>query len=233
MRSVQCVAWLSSPSPAHSWDWMYAGMIGSGTRSITRSSCLQAGHRAYLNQDLASCKRMPARGSVSSCWQCLQRKMRWFIRLPSHRDDEVDTCRVHWQDGATCPQAADLDVDSSEVSRFLPLQGLDGCPLGQPGNASSKACLLDCTHLVDPHALSGDEQGERSGFGMWRCSCRGDGGPDRSAQGVPCPQGRHRLLQKRTRHQSHHCPIVVGFSMTGDRDTHSPGKRHCRPGDRE
>src|SRR5260370_26283842 len=70
-------------SPVHSGCWIAAGTTGSGTCSITRSSCLQAGHREYLNQDLTSCKRMSARGGVSSCWQRLQRKTRClFMAVP-------------------------------------------------------------------------------------------------------------------------------------------------------
>src|SRR5260221_10897931 len=61
-------------SLVHSDCWVAAGTTGSGTRSTTRSSCLHAGHREYRNQDLTSCKRIPVRGGVSSCWQCLQRK---------------------------------------------------------------------------------------------------------------------------------------------------------------
>jgi len=101
-------------------------MIGSGTRSTTRSSRLHAGHLKYLNQDLASCKLIPARGRASSCWQCLQRKTRCFIHLFPHRDYKADTCRVSWEGGAICPQPTDLDVDTGEMTRFLLLQHPDG-----------------------------------------------------------------------------------------------------------
>src|SRR5215469_2721603 len=124
-------------------------MTGSGTCSITRSSCLQAGHREYRNQDLTSCKRMPARGRVSSCWQCLQRKTRCFIHLPSHRDNKPDMCRVGWQGGATGPQPGDLDVNTTQVTLFLLLQDLDCRLLGQASNALCEACLLSPLHLVD------------------------------------------------------------------------------------
>src|SRR5260370_12457941 len=66
-------------SPVHSGCWVAAGTTGSGSFSTTRSSCLHAGHREYRNQDLTSCKRMPARGGVSSCWQCLHRKTRCLL----------------------------------------------------------------------------------------------------------------------------------------------------------
>src|SRR5258708_13728640 len=114
-------------SPVHSGGWVATGMTGSGRRSTTRSSRLHAGHREYRNQDLTSCKRMPARGRVSSCWQCLQRKTRCFIRLSSHRDYEMDMCRVSRQPAAIRPQAGDLDVDTSKMTLFLLLQDLDCC----------------------------------------------------------------------------------------------------------
>src|SRR5260221_12669489 len=69
-------------SPVHSDCWVAAGTTGSGTRSTTRSSCLQTGHLEYRNQDLTSCKRMPARGGGSSCWQWLQRKKPRLPPLP-------------------------------------------------------------------------------------------------------------------------------------------------------
>src|SRR5258708_19585798 len=94
-------------------------MTGSGTCSTTRSSRLHAGHREYRNQDLTSCKCMPERGGVSSCWQCLQRKTRCFIRLSSHRDYEMDMCRVCWQVVAIYPQPPDLDLNISEMPTFL------------------------------------------------------------------------------------------------------------------
>ena len=40
------------------------------------------------------------------------------VCLSSH-DYKLDTCRVCWQGGATYPQAANLDVDSSEMPGFL------------------------------------------------------------------------------------------------------------------
>src|SRR5260370_19859440 len=103
-------------SPVHSDCWVAAGTTGSGTRSTTRSSCLQTGHREYRNQDLTSCKRMPARGGGSSCWQCLQRKTRCFIRLPSSRDNEGGTRPGCCEGGATSPQPRDLDVDHSKMT---------------------------------------------------------------------------------------------------------------------
>src|SRR5258708_15565901 len=42
------------PSPVHSGCWVAAGTTGSGSFSTTRSSCLHAGHREYLYQDLRS-----------------------------------------------------------------------------------------------------------------------------------------------------------------------------------
>ena len=79
--------------------------------------------------------------------------MRCFIRLPSHRYQQLDTCRVCWQGGATCPQAADLDVDSSEMTGFLPLQDVHCCLPGQASNEPREPCLLSPIHLVDPHSL--------------------------------------------------------------------------------
>ena len=114
-------------SPIHKGCWIAVGTTGSGSFSTIRSSRLHAGHREYRNQDLISCKRIPARGGVSSCWQCLQRKTRCFIRLSSHRDYEMDMCRVSRQPGAIRPQAGDLDVDSSKLTLFLLLQDLDCC----------------------------------------------------------------------------------------------------------
>ena len=50
------------------------------------------------------------------------------LALPSHCDHEVDTCRVCWQGGATCPQPGDLDVDTTQVA--LLLQDLHCCLSG-------------------------------------------------------------------------------------------------------
>src|SRR5260370_29634234 len=145
-------------SPVHSDCWVAAGTTGSGTRSITHSSCLQRGHREYRNQDLTSCKRMPARGRVSSCWQCLQRKTRCFIHFPSYRDNDVDTRLVCWQGGATSPQPGDLDMDSSKMTGFLLLQDVHSLLPGQANNELCEPCLLRRIHLVDPCALSGDQE---------------------------------------------------------------------------
>src|SRR5260370_31317696 len=80
---LSCVlAYVEVLSPFHSGCWVAAGTTGSGTRSTTRSSCLHRGHRKYLNQDLTSCKRMPARGRVISCWQCLHKKTCCFMLVP-------------------------------------------------------------------------------------------------------------------------------------------------------
>src|SRR5258708_21220728 len=101
-------------------------MTGSGTRSTTCRSCLHAGQREYRNQDLTSCKLIPARGIRSSCWQCLQRKTRCFIRLPSYHSQKMNTCRVSWEGCATCPHRADLNMDTCEMIVFLRRQHLDG-----------------------------------------------------------------------------------------------------------
>src|SRR5260221_11178270 len=70
-------------SLVHSDCWVAAGTTGSGTRFTTRSSCLHAGHREYRNQDLASCKRIPVRGAVSSLWALFYSKKLCSITLSS------------------------------------------------------------------------------------------------------------------------------------------------------
>src|SRR5258708_11913198 len=195
-------------------------MIGSGTRSTTRSSRLHTGHLKYLNQDLASCKLIPARGRVSSCWQCLQRKTGCFIHLPSNRDYNVDTCRVSWEGCAICPQPADLDVDTCEMTRFLLLQHPDGLLPGYPGNEPADVCLFSRTHLVDPYTLPGDEQGECPRFDMRRCSCLVDGIADCSIERVATSQAYRGFVPERTGHQLHNRHVVVGFSTTSDLDAH-------------
>src|SRR5260370_17892228 len=102
----------------------------------------------------------------------------------------MGTRRVSWEGGVTCPQAGDLDVDTGKMVLFLLLQDLDCCLPGQASNELREACLLSPTHLVDPSALSGDEQGQGSSFGMWRCSSRRYRRTEPSSQTILCPQGR-------------------------------------------
>src|SRR5260370_10290954 len=110
-------------------------------------------------------------------------------------------------------QAAELDVDTGKMVLFLLVQDV-GCRLpGEASNERREACLLSPTHLVDPSALSGDEQGQGSRFGMWGCSSRVDRGTDPSSQSIVCPQGRRGFLHECVGHQAHHCLVSVHFSM--------------------
>src|SRR5260221_10016874 len=133
---------------------------------------------------------------------------------------KLDTRRVSRGPAAICPQPGDLDMDSSKMIVFLPLQDPDGLLSGQSSNEPAEAGLLSPIHLIDPYALSTDEQGECSRSGVWGCSCRGDGRANRAMQHVPTSQGRQGFLYKRTVRQTYHCLVVVGFCMAGDRDTH-------------
>src|SRR5260370_18683483 len=118
----------------------------------------------------------------------------WFSFLRSHRHQQVDTRRVSWEGGVTCPQPGDLDMYTSKMTSFLLLQALDCCLPGQSYNELREPCLFCCTHLVDPYALSADQQGQGSWCGMCGCSCLRDGGADRCSQGIAYPQGHRRFV---------------------------------------